>query len=112
MVCDISNRNGSGSHAERGKGEIDAEILLRIAREFRDVLQFCQVGNTITVRLSEELAKWLSEIARQTGVPVGRLVREQLQRARSEQDQRPYMRLAGKIKGPRDLSTRKGFSQR
>jgi len=76
------------------------------------VLQFCQMGNTITVRLSEELAKWLSEIARQTGVPVGRLVREQLQRARSEQDQRPYMRLAGKIKGPRDLSTRKGFSQR
>jgi hypothetical protein len=76
------------------------------------VLQFCHMGKTITVRLPEELAKWLSGVARQMGVPVGRLVRDQLQRARSEQDQRPYMRLAGKIKGWRNLSTRKGFSQR
>ncbi len=70
------------------------------------------MSNTITVRLPEELAKWLSEVAQRTGVPVGRVVREQLRRARSEQDQRPYMQLAGKIKGPRDLSTRKGFSRR
>ena len=76
------------------------------------VLQFCRMSNTITVRLPEELAKWLFDVARQTGVPVGRLVREQLQRARNEQDQRPYMQLAGKIKGPRDLSQRKGFSRR
>jgi len=70
------------------------------------------MSNTITVRLPEELAEWLSGVAKKMGVPVGRLVREQLQRARSEHDQRPYMRLAGKIKGPRDLSARKGFSRR
>jgi len=69
------------------------------------------MSNTITVRLPEQLAQWLSEVARKTGVPVGRIVREQLQRARTEQDQRPYMRLAGKINGPRNLSTRKGFSR-
>ncbi len=77
-----------------------------------DVLQFCHMSNTITVRLPEDLAEWLSDLARQTGVPVGRIVREQLERARNERDPRPYMRLAGKIKGlPRDLSTRKGFTR-
>ncbi|MFI5088219.1 MAG: ribbon-helix-helix domain-containing protein [Terriglobales bacterium] len=70
------------------------------------------MSNAITVRLPDDLAEWLAEVARETGVPVGRIVREQLQRARNEQDPRPYMRLAGKIKGPRDLSTRKGFSRR
>jgi len=70
------------------------------------------MSNTITVRLPEELAEWLSGVAKKMGVPVGRLVREQLERARSGDDQRPYMRLAGKIKGPRDLSARKGFSRR
>jgi predicted DNA-binding protein len=70
------------------------------------------MSNTITVRLPEDLAEWLSEVARRTGVPVGRIVREQLQRARNEQEERPYMRLAGKVKGlPRDLSARKGFSR-
>ena len=69
------------------------------------------MGNTITVRLPDDLAEWLAEVARETGVPVGRIVRDQLQRAKNEQDSRPYMRLAGKIKGPRDLSTRKGYSR-
>ena len=70
------------------------------------------MSNTISVRLPDELAEWLSETALRTGVPVGRIVRDQLQRARSEQDERPYMQLAGKIKGRRDLSKRKGFSPR
>jgi predicted transcriptional regulator len=69
------------------------------------------MSNTITIRLPEDLAEWLSEVARRTGVPVGRIVREQLQRLKNEQDSRPYMRLAGKVKGPPDLSTRKGFGR-
>jgi predicted DNA-binding protein len=69
------------------------------------------MSNTITIRLPEDLAEWLSEVARRTGVPVGRIVREQLQRLKNEQDSQPYMRLAGKVKGPPDLSTRKGFSR-
>jgi predicted transcriptional regulator len=70
------------------------------------------MSNTLTIRLPEDLAKWLAEIAHETGIPAGRLVREQLQRARSEQEQKPYMELAGKITGPRNLSKRKGFSRR
>ncbi len=70
------------------------------------------MSNTITVRLPEDLAEWLAEKSRTTGIPVGRLVREQLQRARNEQVERPYLRLAGKLKGlPRDLSTRRGYSR-
>ena len=70
------------------------------------------MSNTLTIRLPEELADWLGEVSRATGIPVSKLVRDQLQRAKSEQDSKPYMRLAGKIKGPRDLSSRKGFSRK
>ncbi len=74
------------------------------------VLQFQQMSNTITVRLPEDLAEWLDAASRQTGVPRGRIVRDQLQLAR-KQEKRPFLRLAGSVDGPRDLSTRKGFSR-
>ena len=71
------------------------------------------MGNTITIRLPEDLAEWLSDVSKKTGMPVGRIVREQLQRAREQQNEKPYMRLAGKLKGlPRDLSMREGFGPR
>ena len=66
--------------------------------------------NTISVRLPEDLAAWLSDTAQKTGVPQGRIVREELERARTSQ-QRPFLRLAGAINGPSDLSNRKGFSR-
>lgn len=68
------------------------------------------MGHTITVRLPEELAEWLQETAARTGVSQGRIIREQLERARARSD-RPFMRLAGLVKGHRDLSARKGFSR-
>jgi predicted transcriptional regulator len=69
------------------------------------------MGNTLTVRLSEELAEWLSETARKTGVSRGRIVRTELEKARNSSE-RPFLRLAGGIAGPADLSTRKGFSRK
>ena len=74
------------------------------------VLQFEQMSNTITVRLPEDLAEWLDSAARKAGVPRGRIVRDQLQLARKREN-RPFMRLAGSVEGPRDLSTRKGFAR-
>ena len=56
------------------------------------------------------LAEWLSDTAQMTGVPQGRIVREQLERARTS-EKRPFLRLAGAVNGPRDLSSRKGFSR-
>lgn len=75
-------------------------------------IHFCQMSHTITVRLSPELAEWLEEAAARSGVSQGKIVRDQLEKARSAAGERPFMRLAGAISGPRDLSTRKGFSRR
>ncbi len=44
-------------------------------------------------------------------MPKGRLIREQLERAREgDVEGRRFMHLAGSIRGPEDLSMRKGFS--
>lgn len=66
--------------------------------------------STITVRLPEDLAEWLDAASRKAGVPRGRIIRDQLQLARTR-EKRPFLRLAGAVEGPRDLSTRKGFSK-
>lgn len=68
------------------------------------------MSHTLTVRLTRELADWLESTSKRTGVPQGRIVREQLERARAASPGRGFMRLAGAVRGPRDLSTRKGFS--
>jgi len=69
------------------------------------------MSNTITVRIPEDLAEWLDETARKTGVPKGRIIRNQLERARQSEAQ-PFLRLAGAVNGPANLSTRKGFSRK
>jgi hypothetical protein len=66
--------------------------------------------NTFSVRLPEDLAAWLSDTAQRAGVPQGHIVREQLEKARMSQ-KRPFLRLAGAVNGPSDLSRRKGFSR-
>ena len=70
-----------------------------------------QMSNTITVRVPEDLAEWLNDAARRTGVPKGRIIREQLEKARNS-PKRPFLRLAGMVTGPADLSSRKGFARK
>jgi len=69
------------------------------------------MSNTITVRLPEDLAQWLELAARKAGLPKGRIVQEELERARNSAN-RPFLRLAGAIDGPSGLSMRKGFSRK
>jgi predicted transcriptional regulator len=69
------------------------------------------MSQTITIRLTRELASWLENLSKSTGIPQGRIVREQLERLRAAEPQQSFMRLAGTIRGPRDLSKRKGFSR-
>jgi hypothetical protein len=69
------------------------------------------MGQTITVRLTKELAEWLEASARRAGVPQGRIVREELEKARTASARQSFLRLAGSVRGPRDLSSRKGFSR-
>jgi hypothetical protein len=68
------------------------------------------MSHTLTIRLTDELLAWLKDISRRTGVPVGRLIRQQLETAKAAQKQR-FLRHAGAIRGgPPDVSARKGFS--
>jgi hypothetical protein len=61
--------------------------------------------------LPDDLAHWLDETARKTGVPKGRIIREELEKARTSRE-RPFLRLAGAVSGPANLSSRKGFSRK
>jgi hypothetical protein len=69
------------------------------------------MGHTLTIRLNSDLAAWVEGVSKRTGIPQGQIVRAQLERARAEDKTRPFMRLAGSVKGARDLSARKGFSK-
>jgi hypothetical protein len=77
-----------------------------------NVLQYCHMGNTLTIRLTDELLSWLKEVSRRTGLPMGRIVRQQLENSKAARGDRAFHDLAGKVNGPPDLSTRKGFSRR
>jgi len=69
------------------------------------------MGHTITVRVDPDLAAWLERAAAESGLSQGQIVREQLQKAKeADKGAKPFMRLAGTIEGPRNLSRRKGFS--
>ena len=86
-------------------------IRALVCRLQPDVLQLRHMSKTVTIRLTKELATWLEQASKQSGVPKGRIVREQLEKARDGGKEPSFMRLAGSVSGVRDLSTRKGFSR-
>jgi predicted DNA-binding protein len=69
------------------------------------------MSHTISIRVSEELAAWLEDTAAKSGVSRGKIVREQLEKARTLAANQEFMRLAGSVTGPKNLSSRKGFSR-
>ena len=75
------------------------------------MLHFCHMSHTVTIRLTKELASWLEQASKRSGIPRGRIIREQLEKARDGGTEPSFMRLAGTVKGARDLSGRKGFSR-
>lgn len=82
-------------------------------KKFEGVLQSLDMSHTLTIRLTDELLGWLKETSRKTGVPIGRLIREQLESARSNGGKQGFLRYAGAIDGlPSNLSSRKGFSRK
>jgi hypothetical protein len=70
------------------------------------------MSNTLSIRLPKELSQWVKQTAENTGLTQGEVVRQQLEKARSTAAGKPWMVLAGKARGPRDLSTREGFGKR
>lgn len=70
------------------------------------------MSNTLTVRLPEELLQRLREKSRRTGLPLGRVVRQAVENSLLEEESPAWKKYAGIIKGgPRNLSSRKGFSR-
>jgi hypothetical protein len=69
------------------------------------------MGHTLTIRIDRELAAWLEDESTRTGVSQGRIVRNELERAKKARGARPFMRLAGTVDRAKDLSKRKGFSR-
>jgi hypothetical protein len=67
--------------------------------------------HTVSVRLTAELAAWLESTAVQSGISQGKLIRDQLEKAMASGEAQGFLRLAGAISGPKDLSPRKGFSR-
>ncbi len=69
------------------------------------------MGKTITIRLTKAQQAWLEARAQATGRARGAIIRDEIEKARKTAGTRGFMRLAGVVSGPRDLSTRKGFSR-
>ena len=66
--------------------------------------------DTLTVRLSEELADALQREARQSGVPKGEIVRQAIAaRLRHTSSLSVMSRHFGVMRGPADLSTNKAY---
>jgi predicted transcriptional regulator len=74
------------------------------------VVQFWLMSTTLSVRLPDELARWVEEKAASSGRSRGSLVKEALESVRGKES-KSFMRLAGTLQGPSDLSRRKGFSK-
>jgi len=71
------------------------------------------MSNTLTVRLPDELLERLREKSRSTGLPVGRVVRQALETSLDGEEKSRLLEFAGLIKGgPRDVSSRKGYSRK
>lgn len=72
-------------------------------------MQNIPMRTTLSIRLSEPLAKWVEEESQVTGRSKGSLVKEGLERLK-EREEKPYLKLAGCVEGEPGLSQRKGFS--
>jgi hypothetical protein len=68
------------------------------------------MGETLTVRLNEELAEALRREARESGLPRGEIVRQAIAaRLRNAQSLPVMARHFGVMRGPADLSTNKAY---
>jgi Ribbon-helix-helix protein, copG family len=70
------------------------------------------MGHTLSIRINDDLDAWIEETAQKRGISKGKLIRNQLELGRKRAGERAFMRLAGAVSGPKDLSARKGFSKR
>lgn len=66
--------------------------------------------NRITIRLPDDLDQWLEKESKRTGLPKGRIVRDQLEISRTRKARQPFLDLAGSVEGAPGLSRKRGFA--
>ena len=97
---------------------LEAGVSAEAVEDFEPVGLITEVPMVLAGRKSleansmPELLAWLKEVSRRTGLPVGRIIRQQLESAKSGKGNQRFLQHAGKINGSSDLSSRKGFSRR
>jgi predicted transcriptional regulator len=69
------------------------------------------MSNTLTIRLPEELSRWLDDESKATGLPKGRIIKEHLENLRTARARQPFLDLAGRVDGEPELSSKKGFAK-
>jgi len=69
------------------------------------------MSNTLTIRLPDDLLQRLRDKARRTGLPMGQIARESLESALESEKKPVWMKYAGTMSGPKNLSSRKGYSR-
>jgi len=87
-----------------------------ILLEFADVIFSAgyniPMSHRLTIRLTDGLLAWLKELSRRTGLPIARIICQQLKMAKTANRNQRFLGHAGQIKGRKDLSSRRGFSQK
>jgi hypothetical protein len=61
--------------------------------------------------LPKDLEEWLEKESRTTGLPKGKIVREQLELARTCKERQPFLDLAGSVDREPGLSRKRGFQR-
>lgn len=64
------------------------------------------MSTTITIRLPDEISKWLEEESRKSGISKSRIIRGQLESLCTSKVRQPFLDLAGSIAGKLGLSKR------
>lgn len=75
------------------------------------------MGNTLTIRFSDELIERLREKSRVSGIPMGQVVRQFVEKGLSQElptdGNQAWRKYVGIFKdGPPGLSSRKGYSRK
>ena len=71
--------------------------------------EFCYMAELVASATKKE--EEVLEVAARMGVSQGKVIRDQLEQARARSSHQGFMRLAGTVRGSKDLSSRKGFSR-
>ena len=82
-----------------------SDLAPAAARRYRRAMT-----QSLTIKVTKPIARWLKKAAWENGVAAGEFAARELERAKLCAE-KPFMRMAGILDGPADLSRREGFAR-